>query len=99
MTSARVLKGADLLDFHFGNFDWRSEIDTDTLILDDAYRCILGQLFGSYMHGMTKLRLFGSVIGNEPKSFSHGFATIAWNANDWQRLEYEWKQYLTEPRV
>lgn len=49
----RVERSAALLDGV--KPDWRAHINTATLDLEDAHRCILGQLWGNYGEGKFRL--------------------------------------------
>lgn len=94
-TSARVLKGASLLDAYFRTADWRNDIDIDKLVMDDPFNCILGQLFNDYTSGLYALYLTDmNTFGASPR-FDAGFSTNAWDNDDWEKLEFEWKQYLS----
>jgi len=89
----RVLKGASLLDVHFKGYDWRSEIDIETLEMDSSSQCVLGQLFGDYQNGLIALKLDDVSMGLDARREA-GFSTCAWDSYDWAMLEYEWKTYL-----
>jgi len=86
----RVLKGASLLDVHFKGYNWRSEIDIETLEMDSSSQCVLGQLFGDYQSGLTTLRLDVELDTRREA----GFSTCAWDSYDWEKLDFEWKTYL-----
>lgn len=51
---ARVARGIALLD-ECGPKDWRSKIDLDTLDIASPWRCVLGQLYGSFGWGLGAL--------------------------------------------
>ncbi len=95
MSSARVLRGAVILDNYFGKQDWRSEINLDKLVMEDPFRCVLGQLFGDYTTALHKLGLAFVPDGTSPR-WEAGFSTDAWDNEDWERLDYEWKTYLAD---
>ncbi len=93
-TSARVLKGASLLDAYFRMGAWRDDIDIDKLVMDDPFNCILGQLFNDYTSGLYALHLTDmNTFGVSPR-FEAGFSTAGWDGEDWTRLEWEWIYYL-----
>ena len=89
----RVLKGASLLDTHFKGYDWRSEIDIETLEMDSSSQCVLGQLFGDYQNGLIALKLDDVSMGLDARR-EVGFSTCAWDSYDWEKLDFEWKTYL-----
>ena len=49
-------KGAGFLDKVIEQ-PWRPMVDTRILRLESSYRCVLGQLFGTYQDGTFKLQL------------------------------------------
>jgi hypothetical protein len=51
----RSLRAAVALLDHV-RLGWRAEVDPDRLRMHDPRACVLGQLFGSYLMGLTQLR-------------------------------------------
>lgn len=43
--NAAISRGMDALDKFFGDTDWITKIDADTLDLNDPFTCVCGQLF------------------------------------------------------
>lgn len=76
----RVAAGVALLDAK-GPADWRSLINLDILNLDDAYNCILGQLYGEFIQGARHLGI-GVAGGRLDASAGFGFY-IAYSGVDW----------------
>jgi hypothetical protein len=52
----RVHAGASLLDNHFGP-QWALRVNLNTLHIASPEDCILGQLFGDYVHGLDALNI------------------------------------------
>lgn len=73
---AAVQKGVALLNQ--SNPGWIDEINWDTLILSDMYKCILGQLYGSYPEGCEALGLSTCrcCAGYEENASDYGFTTF-----------------------
>lgn len=63
----RVHRGAALLDLRRPG--WAAKVALDRLAMDSCTECILGQLYGQYLHGRRKLGL-----GNWSASADRGFA-------------------------
>lgn len=79
---AAVVNAAAFLDKWSEYKDWRTKVDVDRLNMDSAYDCVLGQLYGEYFHGKTRLRdaAGSSLWGNVSATFC-GY-------------DEEWKNYL-----
>jgi hypothetical protein len=67
MFTEQIAKGAGALTSHFGNEEWRTRINIQTLDIADYYRCMLGQLFGGYHYGLGVLGL------SDHNAIEHGF--------------------------
>lgn len=65
--------------------EWRERINVDTLDIDDAGYCILGQVFGSFEVGMRMLEL------SHERSIAYGFN--GWYL-DMTPLNIAWTEYL-----
>src|SRR3989344_4913185 len=52
----RIARGVKWLD-EVGPLDWRSTIDKCRLDIQSCHDCNLGQLFGNYIDGCSKLRI------------------------------------------
>lgn len=76
----RVTAGVALLDAK-GPADWRSRINLNILDLDDAYNCILGQLYGEFIQGAKHLGI-GGAGGRLDASAAFGFYT-PYSGADW----------------
>lgn len=94
---ARVIKGAELLDKYFKGQDWRNAIDLERLAMDRYERCVLGQLFGSYIDGLSKLELTLNLAPFEDRR-ECGFTADAADVDAWEKLDYEWKRYIEGTR-
>lgn len=70
---------------------WHDELDLRTLRMSSGTRCVLGQLYGSYDHGLTAL--YGSryhvltSIGPGARAFSGAFPRVLWDAEVRDRRE------------
>ena len=53
--SDAVQEGIDMLYEHFRGGSWLERVDVTCLDLGDGTRCVLGQVFGDYMHGLEVL--------------------------------------------
>jgi hypothetical protein len=96
-----VAKGAAALDER-GPSGWANRIDCDRLDIACASHCVLGQVYGAYSTGMT--RLFGlaspisitDMLARDNNGRAHGFlGTTYWPE---PRLEAEWRRIITERR-
>lgn len=96
----RVAKGAELLERRYGP-GWREKINPRTLRMDNACKCILGQLYGGeavnldesgYTYGIRRLRL--------RVAWAYGFVTEDFAADDakqdreYKALEKAWRAEL-----
>lgn len=79
----RVHVGAALLDRKRPG--WRELIAIDCLDLLDHSNCILGQLYGNYLHGLHELRLC--------RGTGHGFA---FEYEDLEAFTYAWMEELCD---
>lgn len=80
-----VTDGIDRLDAFYP--EWPNEIDIDTLDMANGSRCIIGQLFGDYLDGITTLGLdFFS-----EDDITHGF-NLPHNEDGGVRLASEWRE-------
>lgn len=84
-----VVAGIELLD-EMGPADWRDTIDVKRLNIELADRCVLGQLYGSYLGGLRALGFCGLGTMN---SSAYGFSTNI--SADYPRLNREWKLALS----
>lgn len=91
----QVIKGAEVLDRYFPKGLWRSDIDLDNLVMDNAERCVLGQLFGSYTDGLRKV--FGYMPHTE-KRYECGFSADPGDYEAFEKLDYEWRRYIEGTR-
>lgn len=63
---------------------WHDELDLRTLCMSSGTRCVLGQLYGDYDHGLTAL--YGSrrhvlmSIGPGARAFGGAFPRVLWDA-------------------
>lgn len=82
----RVAKGVALLDDKRPG--WRSEINTDILVMSDSRDCLLGQLYGDYGSGLQALDLWVEEDANK-YSFGtpYGFTT---GGETWNELHAAW---------
>jgi hypothetical protein len=51
----RVTRDARRLDNHFGGRQWANRIDLNTLRMNSAEHCVLGQLFGDFIDGLDEI--------------------------------------------
>lgn len=90
-TVDRVARGAALLDVERPG--WVDSIDLVTLNISSEARCVLGQVFGDFEHGM-------DVLGVETTLHRHGFDGRT--GNDYfascERLTNEWLRVITARR-
>jgi hypothetical protein len=98
----RVEKGAILLD-RVAPSQWRTKVNPDTLDISYGDRCILGQVFGDYMHGREMLMFNMPVKEGIPPwsnwsqaAADHGFLyPLGKNLED---LNNEWRLEVTQNR-
>lgn len=55
----RVILGAKFLDKHHPG--WYNEIKITTLNMDDGEKCVLGQLYGSFLAARLKLKILSCI--------------------------------------
>lgn len=86
----RVKAGAALLDRHWTRpQDWRNGIDLERLDITDLKLCVLGQLYGSYITGLTILQdANGAYFAGWEAGFSGGGDVFA------EHLTAVWRDYL-----
>lgn len=92
-----VMRGAALLDERRPG--WHREIDSRRLYVSNCQYCVLGQLYGQYIHGLNALGItpwqsadygFHSSRGNSSShGFSYGELDSAWRAQVRIRLAVE----------
>lgn len=96
MFEDRVIKGAAVLDASAPRL-WREMIDLNTLDLSDGEDCVLGQVFGTYVDGLTALEL------PEDEAEEHGFYLACTRSSDdsececgrdYPALTQAWLDYL-----
>lgn len=95
MYDARVIRGAAQLDRYFPKGLWRTDIELDNLVMDDAERCILGQLFGDYFTGLKKIF---DVLPSPEARRNYGFSADPGDYEAFEKLDYEWKRYIEGTR-
>jgi hypothetical protein len=79
--TADMINGANLLDdWHPGG--WIYDINLDALSMGNCDHCILGQLYGDFIHGLGELDL------EEDDALAHGFDGVAYAAltRGWRKL-------------
>lgn len=77
--TSKVTSGIQLLNAHFGNENWKKDIDLDTLDLGSCGVCVLGQLFGDYSEGLDELGIGGGyAYGFDVSTGSFRDLTAAW---------------------
>lgn len=97
-----IERGAALLTEHLGEA-WVHGINVHTLEILIASRCVLGQTFGNYGYGITKL--FGSGLTSsqcEQVAIAHGFLAPG-EGRDYEMLsaclQNAWIAYINEQRI
>lgn len=88
--TAAVDKGVELLDQQQPG--WRDRIDVSSLDMHQGGSCVLGQLFGDYFDGRSKLGL------NADDAIDHGFMALIVQGEDlsWEdRSELHEAQWAT----
>ena len=76
----RIKKGIALLDKKLGRKKWTKKIDVSELDLSSPLVCILGETFGRYGKGLTKLNIdYGQEYGFDTyDSDEYGLLTRLW---------------------
>lgn len=89
-----VLNGVQLLDEKFPN--WENKIDLNKFSIDICDKCILGQLFKYYWHGL----LYLDIRFNDDKYGFNCYSDDEFNErHDYLiELENEWKKIILEKR-
>ena len=82
--TSKVKSGIQLLNAHFGNENWKKDIDLDTLDLGSCGVCVLGQLFGDYSDGLDELGIDGGR--------AYGFDVTS--TGNFRELTQAWKDAL-----
>jgi hypothetical protein len=91
----RVARGMKLLDKK-GPKNWRAQVDLNRLNMSHADRCVLGQVYGGFWNGLSRLGLRSEAA--EQKVARHGFA--AWDEPFYSLdLDAAWKRALTRDVV
>lgn len=91
MVPKEVLKGAALLDANFKG--WESRIKVDQLVMWDINRCMLGQLYFSFLTGCRTLGLTPETTN------THGFTATGRGAEEDMRLRRAWVELIQARRV
>jgi len=86
---ARVLKGVERLNAVKG-YDWINMIDPAKLSLISGDFCVLGQIYGGYHTGLSKLGL--SSYNNDAEDY--GFTTLSAGDSSNKKIEAAWRRYL-----
>lgn len=76
MYEENVRRGVALLD-EKGVPDWRQKVDTRQLDMNSHYKCVLGQIYGSYGQGLLELGLqsdFFFALPPDESSMHNGFS-------------------------
>jgi hypothetical protein len=92
MNEERVARGVKLLDIV--NPGWHEKINIEELYLRQCWKCVLGQLYGTYSEGILLLPM------EMEDAYKFGFNIF--NTNDtpleihfsYQELEEEWKKQI-----
>jgi hypothetical protein len=91
---SRAAAGARVLDTKIP--DWAKKVDVSRLDIGDTENCILGQIFGDYNDGQTKLGFFNrfrmTPLGFMPKTRS-GFGEFQTDA---ENLTNAWKAEIAK---
>jgi hypothetical protein len=94
-----VQEGISVLDQHRPG--WRDRIDLGTLDLENCYRCVLGQVEGSYVDGRKILAaLDGASDHRHEWAIGHGFDRDVYpedSRGDYEDLTSEWMRALGTP--
>lgn len=86
IATQRVLAGAKFLDGV--HYNWAAKIDISKLEMYDGESCIVGQLYGSYEAGLSKLAITST------KAANYGFEDESYEVT-YSQLTAAWKAYLT----
>ena len=91
----RVKKGASLLDAKKPK--WYKKINVKKLNLSSLTNCVLGQLYGGYIFGLTKLKF--PFWGNKEKKF--GFVVPGTKAHNKKskKLKASWKKQIRKRKA
>lgn len=84
-----VLDGIGLLNEE-GPDDWRARIDLSTLDVDNAFWCVLGQVYGYYEDGLSELGLNYTTAPDFGFSLDHG------TDDEWYALTQIWVGELSK---
>jgi hypothetical protein len=104
----RVAAGVAYLDKEAGGPGWASHIDLDRLDLQDAYDCVLGQLYGDFdlmpFHWAASSAEDGFRFAVE-KGFHiactccYGGDDVTAQDKDWDALTAQWRQVIIERQL
>lgn len=86
IATQRVSAGAKFLDSV--NYDWANKIDISSLEMYDGDSCIVGQLYGDYETGLSRLGI------SSTEAMSYGFEDESYEVT-YTELTAAWKAYLT----
>lgn len=78
----QVLAGLDLLNERYGP-DWVENIDPAVLLMESGNRCVLGQVYGDYSDGLSKLEIGDDYHNGQPYGF------YAYHVDDVESAENE----------
>ncbi len=92
--AARVTAGATLLDQH--NPDWHNHIDLDHLDQGRDWDCILGQLYGAFVHGTRELGISHKRADGD--TVNHGFDLDDLTDEPFHALTAAWKHEVRARR-
>lgn len=79
-----------ITEYYQGDNSWMRKIDLNTLHIANPFTCVLGQLFGDYARGLTKLG-----IRNGSRSIQNGFCSNSTEGVLSGVLDTAWKELIT----
>lgn len=94
LTRARecAARGAALLDERRPN--WRAGVAVEHLAMRSSFFCVIGQLYGSFLTGLSELEL--SMVSSE-EVVGLGFDAGRDRDEDYARLQAAWEALLRDP--
>lgn len=92
--------GATFLDEQIP--DWYTIVNPATLDIGRSDNCVVGQLFGSYWNGISKLNLLCDSPGEDAyaKRVSYGFSVMGvWQSGLMESLNDAWREEIAARRL
>lgn len=93
----RARRGAIVLDEQVPG--WTNRVDLDRLRMSSVHNCVLGQVFGGYLTGVTALGVSADVVFTDWPNAESVILGFNGAGADFGRLDEAWKELILERRA